>query len=76
MNSLLHPAVHCCLLRVLSVPNWLVHIYNIIYTCFTCTKIITLHIITVDVTVTAGETAGQAIAGGPCTPPGDRPLSQ
>ena len=29
------------------------YISNIIYTCFTCTKIITLHSVTVDVTVTA-----------------------
>ena len=25
MNSLLQPTVYCCFLRVLSVPNWLVH---------------------------------------------------
>jgi len=42
----------CCAHGRTLAPDT-IYIYNIIYTCFTCTKIITLHSVTVDVTVTA-----------------------
>ena len=46
-------AMFLCCAHGRTLASDTIYISNIIYTCFTCTKIITLHSVTVDVTVTA-----------------------